>query len=48
MVRGVITTKDLMLHPVSTIEAFGFRKYLYLLVNCITRKPMCLIDLIWK
>jgi len=48
MVRGVITTRDLLLHPVSSIEAFGFRKYFHLLIKCCDRKKRCLIDLIWK
>ncbi len=48
MVRGVITTKDLLLHPVTSIEAFGIRKYVLLLVKCLDKKKQCLIDLIWK
>ena len=48
MVRGVITTRDLIRHPVVSIEAFGIRKYILLLVRCLDKKKQCLIDLIWK
>lgn len=48
MVRGVITTRDLLFHPISSIEAFGFMKYVGLLWKCIDRRKRCLIDLIWK
>ncbi len=48
MVQGVITAKDLLLHPISSIEAFGVRKYIKLLWRCCDRKRICLIDLIWK
>lgn len=48
MVQGVITTKDLILHPISSIEAFGVKKYLRLLVKCFNKKRLCLIDIIWK
>lgn len=48
MVQGVITARDLILHPFSSIEAFGMMKYLKLLVRCCDRKHICLIELIWK
>ena len=48
MVVGVITAKDLLLHPMSSIEAFGLRKYMGLLVKCLNGKKCFFIDLIWK
>ena len=48
MVLGVITTKDLLFHPVCSIEAFGLKKYILLLFKCCDRKKQCLIDIIWK
>jgi len=48
MVVGVITAKDLLLHPISSVEAFGMRKYVRLLIRCLDGKKCFFVDLIWK
>jgi hypothetical protein len=48
MVLGVITAKDLLLHPMSSIEAFGFKRYVGLLIKCLDGKRSFFVDLIWK
>ncbi len=46
MVRGVITTRHIILHPVTIIGTWGFWRYLRMLAACITSKSHCFTDFI--
>jgi len=48
MVMGVITAKDMLLHPISMVLAFGVAEYVRFLITCIKTRQCCFIDLIFK
>lgn len=48
MVMGVITTKHIILHPVTFICAFGFIRYLYFLRKSLDLKRHHFINLLFS
>lgn len=46
MIRGTITARHIILHPVTLIGAFGILRYLRMLVNCMSSSPHCFTDFI--
>lgn len=44
MIRGIITTKHIVFHPITLINALGFFGYLRLLVKCFCSKSYCFMD----
>ncbi len=48
MVMGVITNKDLLLHPISMVMAFGVLKYVRFLITCLETRQCRFIDMVWK
>ncbi|MFA5811481.1 MAG: hypothetical protein WC956_04025 [bacterium] len=48
MVHGLITTKHIILHPVTIISTWGFRAYLRMLASCFTSTPRCFTDFLHR
>ncbi len=44
MLRGVITTKHVLSHPVTLIRQFGLYKYIRLIYKCFESKRHCFAD----
>lgn len=38
MITGVITTKDILSHPIAIAASFGFARYLYFLIKALSPK----------
>lgn len=44
MMRGIITTRHILFHPVTLISAWGFRSYIKMLVKCMDHSKHCFAD----
>jgi hypothetical protein len=44
MMMGVITTRHVILHPVTLIQAWGFKGYLRLIMRCLDQSHHCFTD----
>lgn len=48
MIRGSITTKDILLHPVTVISLFGLISYAKLLIKCFSYHSHCFIEILYR
>jgi len=48
MVRGIITTKHILAHPLAMIGAVGLIGYLNILVKCLDNKPHTFVELMFE
>jgi hypothetical protein len=44
--RGFVTTRDVLLHPVSIVQAFGLRTYLRCCGRLLSRHPVTFLECI--
>lgn len=44
MTQGLITTRHVLLHPITLICGFGLLQYLHMVVMSLERTPHCFID----
>jgi len=44
MLRGFITTKHIILHPITLISAWGIRGYVKMLFGCMDDAKHCFTD----
>jgi len=44
MIRGVITTKHILLHPITLISAWGIKGYMKMLIKCMDHSSHCFTD----
>ena len=48
MIRGSITTKDILLHPITVISLFGLCSYVKLILKCFSTQTHCFIEILYK
>lgn len=48
MVKGAITTRHILIHPILITHLFGFKKYLRLIVKCLSHNDHCFIEILYK
>ena len=48
MVRGLITTRDVLFHAPAIVRSFGMRPYLRCLGALFTRRRTTFLDLVWS
>ncbi len=44
MLKGFITTRHVILHPITLISAWGFRKYIKMVFKCLDHSSHCFTD----
>lgn len=44
MTRGIITTRHVLLHPITLISCFGLLRYMHMVAMSLNRTPHCFLD----
>ena len=44
MIKGVITARHIIMHPVTLISAWGLKGYIRMLIKCLDRSNHCFTD----
>ena len=47
MIAGVVTTKDVLLHPATIAHAFGVRAFLHCCKAVLTNRRTTFLELVW-
>lgn len=47
MVRGIITAKHIILHPITIISNWGIKVYIRMLASCLSSGNHCFTDFIF-
>ena len=48
MIAGVVTTKDVLLHPAAIVHDFGLRTWLSCCKAILTNRRTTFLELVWQ